>query len=35
MSPTDIIVIWPDPVSTSQVDLDLAVEVSEVRARLQ
>ncbi len=28
------IVIWPDPVSTSQVDHDLVMEVAEVRERL-
>ncbi len=33
MSFIAIIVIWLDPVSTNQVDLDLAVEAGQVRAR--
>ncbi len=27
------IIIWPDPVSTSEVDLDLVVKVTEVQTR--
>ncbi len=33
MSPNAIIAIWPDSVSTRQVDLDLVVEVIEVGTR--
>ncbi len=30
-----MIIIWPDPVSTSQVDFDLDVDVAEFGARSQ
>ncbi len=35
MSPITTIVIWPDPVSTGQFDIDLVVEVADVRVRLR
>ncbi len=35
MSSIAIIVIWPDPVLTSQVDRDLVAKVAQVGARFQ